>query len=68
MKKQKTQNSGAQFAGTPPVQHSEVVLAQPEPPPKLEEKSAHAINEDDIEADLHNGSAGAFEGTENERE
>ena len=67
MKKQKTHNSGAQYAGTPPVQHSEVVLAQPEPP-KPEEKSAQAINEDDIEADLHNGSAGAFEATESERD
>jgi len=66
MKKQKTHDSGAQYAGTPPVQHSEVVLAQQEPPkqPLVEEKSAQAINEDDIEADLHNGSAGAFEATE----
>jgi len=70
MKKQKTPNTGAQYAGTTPVQHSEVVLAQQEPPkhPLLEEKSAQAINEDDIEADLHNGSGGAFEATESERD
>jgi hypothetical protein len=67
--KPKTPKTGAQYAGTPPVQHPEVVLAQPEPPPKLpeEEKSAQAINDDDIEADRHNGSAGAFEATEEER-
>jgi len=65
MKKQKTPKTAAQYAGTPPVQHSEVVLAQPEPPKLLEEeKSTQVINEDDIEADRHNGSAGAFEATE----
>jgi hypothetical protein len=69
MKKQKTPKTGAQYAGTQPVQHSEVVLAQPEPPRKLEdEKSAQVINDDDIEADRHNGSAGAFEATEAERD
>jgi hypothetical protein len=64
MKKQKTPKTGDRYAGTPPVQHSEVVLAQREPliPP---EKSAQSINEDDIEADRHNGSGGAFEATEN---
>ena len=63
--KQKTPKTGAQYAGTPPVQHPEVVLARPEPPKQPEEeKSAQVINDDDIEADRHNGSAGAFEATE----
>ena len=70
MKKQKTSNSGAQFAGTPPVQHSEVVLAQQdqERDERIEEenKKTKVINDDDIEADLHNGSGGAFEATERE--
>ena len=70
MKKQKTSNTGAQYAGTPPVQHSDVVLAQQDEA-KLKEvaelkQKNKEINEDDIEADLHNGSAGAFEGTERE--
>ena len=67
-KQQKTPASGAQYAGTPPVQHSEVVLAQQE---EEESKKAAAektrlLNEDDIEADRHNGSGGAFEATEKE--
>jgi hypothetical protein len=69
MKKQKTPKTGAQYAGTQPVQHSEVVLAQREPLRKPdEEKSSQVINDDDIEADRHNGSAGAFEATEVERD
>jgi len=63
MKKQKTPNTGAQYAGTTPVQHSEVVLAlQDETPP---EKNP-SRNAEDIEADRHNGSGGAFEATEQE--
>jgi hypothetical protein len=68
MKKQKTSSSGAQFAGTPPVQHSEVVLAQQDQEREEriaeENKKTKMINDDDIEADLHNGSGGAFEATE----
>jgi hypothetical protein len=65
--KQKTPRTGAQFAGTPPVQHSEVILAQADRvQSQEEEKSLKTINEDDIEADLHNGSGGAFEATEQE--
>jgi hypothetical protein len=70
MKKQKISNSGAQFAGTPPVQHSEVVLAQQDQGREEriaeENKKTKVLNDDDIEADLHNGSAGAFESTEKE--
>ena len=63
MRKQKTPKTGAQYTGTPPLQPSRVVLAQPKPLNRPE-KSAQSINEDDIEADRHNGSAGAFEATE----
>lgn len=69
MKKQKTPKTGAQYAGAKPVQHSEVVLAQREPLRMAEEeKSAQVINDDDIEADRHNCSGGAFEATEAERD
>ena len=69
MKKQKTPKTGAQYAGTQPVQRSEVVLAEREPlRMREEEKSAQLINDDDIEADRHNGSGGAFEATEAERD
>lgn len=62
MKKQKTPKTGAQYAGTTPVQHSDVVLAQQDE--KAEKKPSR--NAEDIEADRHNGSGGAFEGTERE--
>lgn len=70
MKKLKTSNSGPQYAGTPPVQHSEVVLAQQDKDREVAElkQSIKAINEDDIEADKHNGSGGAFEATEQGRD
>ena len=66
MKKQKTPDSGAQFAGTTPVQHSEVVLAQQDDHRTIadQKQKIKKINDDDIEADNHNGSAGAFEATE----
>jgi hypothetical protein len=66
MKKLKTSNTGAQFAGTPPVQHSDVVLAQQDKQQDIAEQKQKIkeINDDDIEADNHNGSAGAFEATE----
>ena len=66
-KQQKTPASGAQYAGTPPVQHSEVVLAQQEEESKkTAAEKTRLLNEDDIEADRHNGSGGAFEATERE--
>ncbi|HLZ86706.1 MAG TPA: hypothetical protein VKQ52_05690 [Puia sp.] len=66
--KQKKPDSGAHYAGTPPIQHSEVILAQRAKPgeKKAEEKSIDEINHDDIESDRHNGSGGAFEATERE--
>ncbi|HXB07010.1 MAG TPA: hypothetical protein VNW04_07840 [Puia sp.] len=86
MKKQKKTAAGAQFAGTPPVQHSQVVLAQQDETVvvaqqdesaekkalreevRSEQERIRSLNEDDIEADRHNGSAGAFEATESERD
>ena len=65
-KQQKTPASGAQYAGTPPIQHSEVVLAQQEEPKGSDVEKTRLVNEDDIEADRHNGSGGAFEATEKE--
>lgn len=66
MKKQKIPKSGAQFAGTPPVLHSEVVLAQQDKEKEMAEQKQkiRETNDDDIEADKHNGSAEAFEATE----
>jgi hypothetical protein len=48
------------------VQHSEVVLAQQDKQQDIAEQKQKIkeINDDDIEADNHNGSAGAFEATE----
>jgi hypothetical protein len=76
--KRKTNITGPEYAGTPPVQHSHVVLAQQEESaekkaPKeekvlTEREKIKALNDDDIEADRHNGSGGAFEATEMERE
>jgi hypothetical protein len=69
--KQKAPDTGAQYAGTPPVQHAEVILARPDrakSPEPEEEKSVKMINEDDIEADRHNGSGGAFEATEHQQD
>jgi hypothetical protein len=66
--KQKTRKTVAQYAAMVPVKHSARVLAQRDPPKLPEVKSAHEVNEDDIEADRHNGSGGAFEGTESSRD
>jgi hypothetical protein len=67
--KQKPVTSGAHYKGTPPIQHSEIVLAptQKEEPAKRKagkKAETRSINDDDIEADRHNGSGGAFEATE----
>ena len=67
--KQTTPSMGAHSAGASPVHHPKAILARqhrvmsPE-----EEKSLKSINEDDIEADRHNGSGGAFEATEREQD
>ncbi|HEY4110712.1 hypothetical protein [Puia sp.] len=65
--KQKPPETGAQYAGTPPIQHSEVVLARQDAE-QAPEKEKPSRNDDDIEADRHNGSGGAFEATEQERD
>ena len=68
-KKQKTPNTGAHYARTTPVQHSEVVLAEREADKQetsYREQRKPSINDDDIEADRHNGSGGAFAATEQE--
>ena len=68
-KKQKTPDTGGHYAGTMPVQHSEVVLAEREADRQVtfhKEQRKPSINDDDIEADRHNGSGGAFAATEQE--
>ncbi|GGA98422.1 hypothetical protein [Puia dinghuensis] len=58
--KQKIADTGVR---KPPVRRKETPFLQERPP---EEKKERSLNDDDIEADRHNGSGGAFEATERE--
>ena len=60
--KQKTSGTGVRKTA---AGKKETPFRQEHPPEKQQERS---LNDDDIEADRHNGSGGAFEATEKERD